>query len=264
MLHPSRQQQNVILPPIKSLIDSLDTQVNPQSYDINSINNARLSAVTPLNATYKTYVPEKAYLSIPYSNNIRSIPTPIPSPHASPLSYPISEDDNQILNAAVAINSINQSLNNVVTSTVPQTKVATKTSRTKAQKKVRSKSFSTINTQTTSKTSIGKRSNLPKQSVDVLNKWLLNHLGNPYPTPKEKEELLELTGLSKIQLSNWFINVRRRKIFNDYYNLINKHNGADSASSSSDEESSQNLTLPVTRRKKLSDRLEELKKLNEL
>lgn len=67
----------------------------------------------------------------------------------------------------------------------------------------------------------GRRSNLPKETVQVLNTWLLNHLNNPYPTQQEKRELLIKTGLTKIQLSNWFINVRRRKIFSDYYTLVN-------------------------------------------
>ncbi|SMN18985.1 similar to Saccharomyces cerevisiae YGL096W TOS8 Homeodomain-containing protein and putative transcription factor found associated with chromatin [Maudiozyma saulgeensis] len=68
----------------------------------------------------------------------------------------------------------------------------------------------------------GKRSNLPKETVKILNHWLVNHLNNPYPTPAEKNELLKQTGLTKIQLSNWFINVRRRKVFTDHFdkNLV--------------------------------------------
>lgn len=62
-----------------------------------------------------------------------------------------------------------------------------------------------------------KRTNLAKEVVRVLNTWLLNHLDNPYPTAEEKQELLERTGLTKVQLSNWFINVRRRKVYNDAY-----------------------------------------------
>lgn len=71
----------------------------------------------------------------------------------------------------------------------------------------------------------GKRSNLPKETVQILNTWLLSHLQNPYPTPAEKNELLRQTGLTKIQLSNWFINVRRRKVFTDYYDNVKYKNG---------------------------------------
>ncbi|CCD25535.1 Cup9p NDAI_0F02170 [Naumovozyma dairenensis CBS 421] len=65
----------------------------------------------------------------------------------------------------------------------------------------------------------GRRSNLPKETIRILNSWLLNHLQNPYPTSQEKRDLLIKTGLTKVQLSNWFINVRRRKIFHDYYEM---------------------------------------------
>ncbi|CAI4464796.1 CQS_1a_G0018240.mRNA.1.CDS.1 [Saccharomyces cerevisiae] len=71
----------------------------------------------------------------------------------------------------------------------------------------------------------GKRSNLPKATVSILNKWLHEHVNNPYPTVQEKRELLAKTGLTKLQISNWFINARRRKIFsgqNDANNFRRK------------------------------------------
>ncbi|CAI5055504.1 ATV_HP_G0066760.mRNA.1.CDS.1 [Saccharomyces cerevisiae] len=48
----------------------------------------------------------------------------------------------------------------------------------------------------------GKRSNLPKATVSILNKWLHEHVNNPYPTVQEKRELLAKTGLTKLQISN--------------------------------------------------------------
>ncbi|CAI4481675.1 AKH_1a_G0018870.mRNA.1.CDS.1 [Saccharomyces cerevisiae] len=71
----------------------------------------------------------------------------------------------------------------------------------------------------------GKRSNLPKATVSILNKWLHEHVNNPYPTVQEKRKLLAKTGLTKLQISNWFINARRRKIFsgqNDANNFRRK------------------------------------------
>lgn len=123
----------------------------------------------------------------------------------------------------------------------------------------------------------GRRSNLPKETVQILNTWLLDHLRNPYPTPQEKRELLIKTGLTKIQLSNWFINVRRRKIFCDYYELANRNRTSSecteqvteeavravTSSSTEEEELAKRFAqAPLTRRKKLIDRLEELKKVS--
>ncbi|CCK72903.1 Cup9p KNAG_0M00500 [Huiozyma naganishii CBS 8797] len=114
------------------------------------------------------------------------------------------------------------------------------------------------------------RYNLPKDTVLILNRWLLDHLHNPYPTSQEKRELLIKTGLSKIQLSNWFINVRRRKVFSDYYSLANSSDGAavdprNIPHRVSDDHQGKEfiqggVKMPTTRRKKLLDRLNELKK----
>lgn len=57
-----------------------------------------------------------------------------------------------------------------------------------------------------------RRGNLPKDVTNILRSWLSSHLGNPYPTEEDKHRLVEQTGLSLIQVSNWFINARRRNI----------------------------------------------------
>ena len=41
----------------------------------------------------------------------------------------------------------------------------------------------------------------------MLREWY-NH--NPYPSPREKRELSEATGLTTTQVSNWFKNRRQR------------------------------------------------------
>lgn len=56
------------------------------------------------------------------------------------------------------------------------------------------------------------RNNLPKEITYILLRWLNDHLNHPYPSSFEKNELMALTGLNQQQLSNWFINARRRKI----------------------------------------------------
>lgn len=40
--------------------------------------------------------------------------------------------------------------------------------------------------------------------------WLEDHKENPYPTDFQKDELVKITGLQRSQVSNWFINARRR------------------------------------------------------
>ncbi|CUM65688.1 uncharacterized protein PRCAT00003336001 [Priceomyces carsonii] len=56
------------------------------------------------------------------------------------------------------------------------------------------------------------RNNLPRETTYILLKWLNEHLNHPYPNSFEKNQLMVSTGLNQQQLSNWFINARRRKV----------------------------------------------------
>ncbi|EPS61807.1 hypothetical protein M569_12981, partial [Genlisea aurea] len=51
---------------------------------------------------------------------------------------------------------------------------------------------------------------LPENSVAILRAWLFEHFLHPYPNDSEKLILASQTGLSKNQVSNWFINARVR------------------------------------------------------
>ena len=82
-----------------------------------------------------------------------------------------------------------------------------------------------------------RRGNLPKETTDKLRTWFVSHLQHPYPTEDEKQELMRQTGLQMSmfwprctqrptclqnplltkhhctdQISNWFINARRRQL----------------------------------------------------
>ncbi|KAJ6839988.1 BEL1-like homeodomain protein 7 [Iris pallida] len=51
---------------------------------------------------------------------------------------------------------------------------------------------------------------LPETSVSVLRAWLFEHFLHPYPNDSEKLMLARQTGLTRGQVSNWFINARVR------------------------------------------------------
>ncbi len=49
-----------------------------------------------------------------------------------------------------------------------------------------------------------------RETVRVLRSWLSTHHLHPYPTDGEKDSLRRQTGLSKVQITNWLANARRR------------------------------------------------------
>ncbi|GAV62647.1 Homeobox_KN domain-containing protein/POX domain-containing protein [Cephalotus follicularis] len=51
---------------------------------------------------------------------------------------------------------------------------------------------------------------LPERSVAILKAWLFEHFLHPYPTDTDKHMLAAQAGLSRNQVSNWFINARVR------------------------------------------------------
>ncbi|CAL9088552.1 unnamed protein product [Musa acuminata var. zebrina] len=51
---------------------------------------------------------------------------------------------------------------------------------------------------------------LPQRSVSILRAWLFEHFLHPYPSDVDKHLLARQTGLSRSQVSNWFINARVR------------------------------------------------------
>lgn len=52
---------------------------------------------------------------------------------------------------------------------------------------------------------------LSLDAVKALRQWLHRNQEFPYPTPEERVQLEQETGLTKIQVLNWFANARRRR-----------------------------------------------------
>lgn len=53
---------------------------------------------------------------------------------------------------------------------------------------------------------------LPRSTVDYLKNWMMSpeHIAHPYPTEKEKAEIMAATDIELKQLTNWFVNNRKR------------------------------------------------------
>ena len=55
-----------------------------------------------------------------------------------------------------------------------------------------------------------KRGIFSKAATNILRTWLFQHLQHPYPSEEQKKQLGAETGLTILQVNNWFINARRR------------------------------------------------------
>lgn len=54
------------------------------------------------------------------------------------------------------------------------------------------------------------RKNYDQRSREILLNWLRQHAETPYPTKKDKDLLAHATGLTKNQVTVWFLNARKR------------------------------------------------------
>ncbi|KAI5633312.1 homeobox KN domain-containing protein [Phthorimaea operculella] len=58
--------------------------------------------------------------------------------------------------------------------------------------------------------SVGNKKRLPRQAIQFMKTWLADHVEHPYPSEEEKEAMASQLNLTLLQVSNWFINARRR------------------------------------------------------
>ncbi|TKY61920.1 BEL homeodomain protein 1 [Spatholobus suberectus] len=89
---------------------------------------------------------------------------------------------------------------------------------------------------------------LPERSVSVLRAWLFEHFLHPYPKDSDKHLLAKQTGLTRSQVSNWFINARVRlwkpMVEEMYLEEMKEHeqNGSEDKSSKSNEDSAMKMS----------------------
>ena len=57
-----------------------------------------------------------------------------------------------------------------------------------------------------------KSASLPQETVEYLKNWMMSpeHITHPYPTEQEKAHIMKETGIELKQLTNWFVNNRKR------------------------------------------------------
>ncbi|TKY53160.1 BEL homeodomain protein 1 [Spatholobus suberectus] len=95
---------------------------------------------------------------------------------------------------------------------------------------------------------------LPERSVSVLRAWLFEHFLHPYPKDSDKHMLAKQTGLTRSQVSNWFINARVRlwkpMVEEMYLEEMKEHelNGSEEKSSKSGEDPAMKTTTPQEKR----------------
>ncbi|KAG4996496.1 hypothetical protein JHK84_027541 [Glycine max] len=95
---------------------------------------------------------------------------------------------------------------------------------------------------------------LPERSVSVLRAWLFEHFLHPYPKDSDKHMLAKQTGLTRSQVSNWFINARVRlwkpMVEEMYLEEMKEHelNGSEEKSSKSGEDPATKTTSPQEKR----------------
>jgi hypothetical protein len=98
---------------------------------------------------------------------------------------------------------------NLDTQTVSQHSTDLKSETSLALPKLRSKIG---NGSGTKNKKMKKPTTLPNETVEYLKAWMMSpeHIAHPYPTEIEKAKIMQDTGLELKQLTNWFVNNRKR------------------------------------------------------
>ncbi|KAL9259398.1 Homeobox protein ATH1-like protein [Drosera capensis] len=87
---------------------------------------------------------------------------------------------------------------------------------------------------------------LPEKSVSVLRAWMFQNFLHPYPKDAEKHLLAIKSGLTRSQVSNWFINARVRlwkPLIEEMYTELNRKKGRQGEKAAEDTNSRGNPSI---------------------
>jgi hypothetical protein len=96
----------------------------------------------------------------------------------------------------------------------------------------------------------GKKSALSPETTEYLKNWMLSpdHIDHPYPTEEEKVQIMRHCGIEMKQLTNWFVNNRKRIWKPKLEELKKRRDGDEKAVPSTGEDKA--ARLPDAKRKK--------------
>lgn len=152
---------------------SLTNQTNDYHYNLYAIGNnaSTITTTTPIINSTTTKQKSSSSFKNARSSSRKSIP------NQNDFNQDVTHPDTTITPITTIVDTTNSN---------PSTPTSTTTSRKK------------------------RRKTYTEDILAVLKEWLAAHTENPYPSEEEKMALVEFTGLTLIQVNNWFINARRR------------------------------------------------------
>ncbi|GMY15733.1 BEL1-like homeodomain protein 1 isoform X1 [Fagus crenata] len=104
---------------------------------------------------------------------------------------------------------------------------------------------------------------LPERAVTVLRAWLFDHFLHPYPKDSDKIMLAKQTGLTRSQVSNWFINARVRlwkpMVEEMYLEEFKEHERNDSEDNINQRESNKEGSTTIAPEDSAGTRLDQIK-----
>lgn len=218
LLERSDSRASITLPPIQHVLRTIDDYQNQQKLQDSEL---LLAFGERNNSTGHVNVPSQDGGSEDEPSQPRSLSNP-PSFDSHPhMRTSYSSPQLQTVSGLKDTNATTTSASGKPRPGRPQRSQSYVNKKTKTGESSRASSLestdsaSSSGANTPNSTNSKKRTNLPRETIEILNDWIVNNLDNPYPNHTQKRMLLEKTGLSNVQLSNWFINKRRRRLFSN-------------------------------------------------